>query len=126
MAAVASTCGGVPATDTGIPEAAGMKQSGAPVVRRNRFEILLYYMYFSPQLGEEDTKYVLAWQKKLTSSLGLCGRVLVSSQGINGNVAGPGTATAAYIKQVEEFVLPEGYSVEYYFWGNFCDKKLSR
>eukprot|EP00946_MAST-07B_sp_MAST-7B-sp1_P000717 g717.t1 len=71
-----------------------------------RPEVLLYYKYFSPPLDEENTLQVLQWQDTLTRRLGLVGRVLVSTQGVNGNVAASSDVqTAAYIDEVEKYVL---------------------
>ena len=47
-------------------------------------KILLYYK-FTPIADPEAVKL---WQKTLTDSLGLRGRILVSHQGINGTVGG--------------------------------------
>ena len=73
-------------------------------------EVLLYYKYFTPPLDEAGTRRVLQWQTELAAELGLVGRVLVSHQGVNGNVAGKKRACACYIDAVEAYVLegPEG------------------
>ena len=47
-------------------------------------KILLYYKFTSIN----DPEAVKLWQKTLTESLNLRGRILVSAQGLNGTVGG--------------------------------------
>lgn len=64
-------------------------------------KILLYYK-FTPIA---DPEVVKLWQKVLTDSLQLRGRILVSKQGINGTVGGEMSDLKAYIKETKK--LPE-------------------
>lgn len=62
-------------------------------------KILLYYK-FTPI---KDPAAVVLWQKSLTGSLGLRGRILVSEQGLNGTVGGTVDDLKSYIKQTKQF-----------------------
>lgn len=62
-------------------------------------KILLYYK-FTPV---KDPEVLKLWQKTLCDSLNLCGRILVSSQGINGTVGGELDDLKTYIKKTKEF-----------------------
>jgi UPF0176 protein len=62
-------------------------------------KILLYYI-FKPL---PDPRAIVLWQKALTDSLNLRGRILVSTQGINGTVGGETVALKNYIKATKEF-----------------------
>ena len=62
-------------------------------------KILLYYK-FTPIADPEAVKL---WQKTLTDSLGLRGRILVSHQGINGTVGGEMEDLKKYIKETKKF-----------------------
>jgi len=62
-------------------------------------KILLYYK-FTPIA---DPLSVKLWQKTLTDSLNLRGRILISGQGINGTVGGEIDDLKAYIKATKEF-----------------------
>jgi UPF0176 protein len=62
-------------------------------------KIILYYI-FTPI---KDPEAVRLWQKTLTDSLGLRGRILISSHGINGTVGGDMTNLKLYIKATKEF-----------------------
>ncbi len=61
-------------------------------------KILLYYK-FTPL---SDPEAVKLWQKTLTDSLNLKGRILVSAQGINGTVGGDMADLKAYIKATKQ------------------------
>ena len=61
-------------------------------------KILLYYK-FTPLADPEATKL---WQKALTESLNLQGRILISRQGINGTVGGELIDLKKYIKATKE------------------------
>ena len=61
-------------------------------------KILLYYK-FTPL---SDPEAVKLWQKTLTDSLNLKGRILVSTQGINGTVGGDMADLKAYIKATKQ------------------------
>lgn len=62
-------------------------------------KILLYYK-FAPIA---DPLAVKLWQKSLTESLHLRGRILISKQGLNGTVGGDIDDLKAYIKATKEF-----------------------
>lgn len=61
-------------------------------------KILLYYK-FTP-ISDPDA--IRLWQKALTDSLNLKGRILVSSQGINGTVGGELADLKTYVKTTKE------------------------
>ena len=61
-------------------------------------KILLYYK-FTPI---KDVDAVRLWQKTLTDSLNLKGRILISTQGINGTVGGDLDDLKAYVKTTKE------------------------
>lgn len=62
-------------------------------------KILLYYK-FTPI---KDPQVVMLWQKTLTDSLNLRGRILVSEQGLNGTVGGDIDDLKKYIKETKKF-----------------------
>ncbi len=62
-------------------------------------KILLYYQ-FTPI---KDPEAVRLWQKTLTDSLNLRGRILISDQGINGTVGGEMDDLKKYIKDTKTF-----------------------
>ena len=62
-------------------------------------KILLYYK-FTPI---KDPAAVRLWQRSLTTSLNLNGRILISEQGINGTVGGDMDDLKQYIKTTKEF-----------------------
>ena len=62
-------------------------------------KILLYYKF--TQIA--DPEAVKLWQKTLTDSLNLRGRILVSQHGINGTVGGEMEALKQYIKETKKF-----------------------
>lgn len=62
-------------------------------------KILLYYKFTPVQ----DPEVVKLWQKTLTDSLNLRGRILVSEQGINGTVGGEMEDLKKYIKETKKF-----------------------
>jgi len=62
-------------------------------------KILLYYK-FTPI---KDPQAVRLWQKALTESLNLRGRILVSEHGLNGTVGGDVDDLKAYVKTTKEF-----------------------
>lgn len=61
-------------------------------------KILLYYT-FTPI---KDPEAVRLWQKTLTDSLGLGGRILISPHGINGTVGGDMADLKTYIKTTKQ------------------------
>lgn len=62
-------------------------------------KILLYYK-FTPI---SDTLTMKLWQKTLTDSLNLRGRILISAHGINGTVGGEMDDLKSYIKATKDF-----------------------
>ncbi len=64
-------------------------------------KILLYYKYVAVQ----DPQAIAAWQKDLCKSLGLTGRVILATEGINGTVGGSDEATDAYKAAMEAHPL---------------------
>ena len=62
-------------------------------------KIILYYK-FTPIA---DPQAVMLWQKTLCDSLNLRGRILISSQGINGTVGGDINDVKTYVKTTKQF-----------------------
>lgn len=62
-------------------------------------KILLYYRF----VPVSDPQAVMLWQKTLTESLKLRGRILVSQQGINGTVGGDIDDLKTYIKITKQY-----------------------
>jgi UPF0176 protein len=62
-------------------------------------KVLLYYK-FTPV---KDPEMLKLWQKTLCDSLSLRGRVLVSTQGINGTVGGDVEDLKTYVRKTKEF-----------------------
>jgi UPF0176 protein len=50
-----------------------------------------------------DPQAVMLWQKTLTDSLGLKGRILISKHGLNGTVGGPIEAVKHYVKATKQY-----------------------
>lgn len=67
-------------------------------------KILLYYKYVTI----DNPPLIVAWQKRLCQGLALRGRILISTEGINGTVGGSQEATAEYKKQMLEHPLFTG------------------
>lgn len=65
-----------------------------------RMEKVLLYYKFTPIAEPELLRL---WQKTLCESLQLQGRILVSTQGINGTVAGEVDALKKYVRQTKEY-----------------------
>ncbi|SEN83902.1 UPF0176 protein [Amphibacillus marinus] len=61
------------------------------------YQILLYYQYVTI----EDPETFAKEHKALCDSLGLKGRILVATEGINGTCSGPVAATTAYIEAMQ-------------------------
>lgn len=74
-------------------------------------KILLYYK-FTPL---KDPAAVMLWQKNLTTSLNLRGRILVSEQGLNGTVGGNIEDLKTYIKQTKQY---EGFKDIVFKWSD--------
>lgn len=72
-------------------------------------KILLYYA-FAPVA---DPEAVRLWQRTLCESLGLRGRILISSQGINGTVGGELEACKAYARATAEYGPFAGLDVKW-------------
>lgn len=73
----------------------------------SRIKILLYYKYVPLAHPHELRKA----QKQLCQELGLKGRILISTEGINGTIAGEEQAINAYIAQMQK--LPEFANMEW-------------
>jgi UPF0176 protein len=63
----------------------------------NQYRVLLYYKYVTIENPEEFT----AQQKELCDSLGLKGRILIASEGINGTVSGTVEQTGHYMEAMK-------------------------
>ena len=63
--------------------------------------ILLYYKY----IRLPEPLAIKTWQQELCSTLGLTGRIVLASEGINGTVYGSVEATNDYIKAMNEHPL---------------------
>lgn len=74
-------------------------------------KILLYYK-FTPI---SDPEAVKLWQKTLTDSLNLKGRILVSKHGINGTVGGDVDDLKQYIKMTKQY---EGFRKTVFKWSD--------
>lgn len=74
-------------------------------------KILLYYK-FTPLA---DPAAVTLWQKSLASSLNLRGRILISTQGINGTVGGDIDDLKQYIKETKKL---EGFKNTVFKWSD--------
>lgn len=64
-------------------------------------KILIYYKYIDIQ----DPHAIMKWQQTLCKELGLTGRILIGTEGINGTVGGTDEATDAYKKALAEHPL---------------------
>lgn len=62
-------------------------------------KILLYYQ-FTPIA---DPEAIRLWQRDLCESLGLTGRILISTHGINGTVGGELAAVKRYVRKTREY-----------------------
>ncbi len=67
-------------------------------------KIILYYKF----IPISDTETVLLWQKAMCESLGLKGRILISSKGINGTLGGDIKALKTYRRAMNAHSLFEG------------------
>ena len=63
--------------------------------------ILLYYKYVKLDMPES----IIKWQKRLCKELGLTGRIIIATEGINGTVGGSLDATQKYIDTMNEHEL---------------------
>ncbi|MDP9003851.1 MAG: rhodanese-related sulfurtransferase [Verrucomicrobiota bacterium] len=61
------------------------------------FPVILFYKY----VGISDAEAFAAEQRALCSSLGLKGRVLIASEGINGTLAGPADRVDRYVSALK-------------------------
>jgi UPF0176 protein len=62
-------------------------------------KVLLYYV-FTP-LADPDA--VRLWQRDLCESLGIRGRILISSQGLNGTIGGDLAALKRYVRKTRDY-----------------------
>lgn len=65
---------------------------------QQRYQVLLYYQFVA--IADPD-EFALS-HRELCASLGLCGRIIIASEGINGTVSGTAEATLAYQKALHE------------------------
>jgi predicted sulfurtransferase len=63
--------------------------------------ILLFYKY----IQVDNPQQIQVWQKELCSQLGLTGRILLATEGINGTLGGTKEATDAYIQAMNQHPL---------------------
>lgn len=82
-------------------------------------KILLYYK-FTPL---SDPEAIKLWQKTLTDSLGLRGRILVSRQGLNGTVGGEMDDLKEYIKATKQY---EGFKDIVFKWSDGAREDFPR
>lgn len=73
---------------------------------KNLFEVLLYYKYVSLK----SPKRVMREQKRICKSLDLKGRIIVSTEGINGTVEGKRKDTKRYIDEMNKISEFSGIS----------------
>jgi UPF0176 protein len=73
----------------------------------SKFKILLYYKY----IPLKDPELIKNQQKELCERLGLKGRILISSEGINGTCAGQEKEINEYIKETQK--IPEFVDIEW-------------
>lgn len=71
---------------------------------KSEFQILLYYKYVTVP----NPEHVRDEQRTLCENLGLKGRIIVASEGMNGTVEGTREATEKYMRQMEKFQLFKG------------------
>lgn len=64
----------------------------------NKFQVLLYYKY----VAIAEPEKVRDTQRELCKSLGLFGRIIVASEGINGTLEGTTSATEKYMQEMEK------------------------
>ncbi len=67
----------------------------------NTKRILLYYKYITVP----NPQAIMTWQKELCQKLGLTGRIIIATEGINGTVCGSQEQTAAYIASMSAHEL---------------------
>jgi len=82
-------------------------------------KILLYYT-FTPI---KDPETVKLWQKTLADSLNLRGRILISTDGINGTVGGDIDELKRYIKETKKF---PGFKNIVFKWSEGCREDFPR
>jgi UPF0176 protein len=80
-------------------------------------KILLYYL-FTPL---SDPEAIRLWQRQLCESLGLRGRILISTDGINATVGGDLVAVKKYLRRTREYAPFKRLDVK---WseGSGCDE----
>ena len=50
-----------------------------------------------------DPEAVRLWQRDLCESPGICGRILISAQGLNGTIGGELTALKRYVRKTRDY-----------------------
>jgi UPF0176 protein len=73
---------------------------------KSGYQVLLYYKY----VEIHDPEIVRDEQRELCRSLGLTGRIIIATEGINGTVEGSVAATEKYIEEMEKSVYFKGIS----------------
>ncbi len=71
---------------------------GKVKIPMNNYQILLFYKY----VPIENPVHEMRDQRRLCESLGLKGRIIIATEGINGTVEGTLAATEKYIKELEK------------------------
>ena len=76
-------------------------------MKTKKFEVLLYYKYVHLEIPEK----VRADQMRLCKRLGLKGRIIVASEGINGTLEGLTENTGEYIREMNK--IPEFQNINF-------------
>jgi len=84
-------------------------------------KVILYYKF----VPLTDTEATRLWQKTLCEKLNLQGRIIISSQGINGTLGGDLRDLKAYIKDTKSFTPFKGISFKWTAGGRGDFPKLS-
>lgn len=84
-------------------------------------KIILYYKF----VPVRDPDMTMRWQRELCARLGLKGRVIVSSQGINGTLGGPVECLREYKKLMGESITFKGIQYKWSDGGASDFPKLS-
>jgi len=77
-------------------------------------KVILYYA-FTPL---DDPKAICLWQETLCRSLGLKGRILISTHGINGTLGGDMGALKKYVRQTKSYA---GFKDIVFKWSDGTD-----
>lgn len=80
-------------------------------MKRDLEKVILYYGFTPIQ----DPEAIRLWQHDLSESLGLTGRILISSHGINGTLGGKMTDLKKYVRKTRQF---EGFKKIDFKWSD--------